>query len=105
MRAPTAFESFSSTVPKMATQEEIAPSPRLEAEAKTEKAEADYKVAKQKCDDLSGNAKDVSKKDAKAAYITAKVDAKATKVAEEKGPNSAAAMGASKDAKNVASRL
>lgn len=64
MRAPTAFESFSSTVPKMATQEEIAPSPRLEAEAKTEKAEADYKVAKQKCDDLSGNAKDVSKKDA-----------------------------------------
>lgn len=87
-------------VAKAGLQEQYQPSPRHEAKVKTEKAEADYKVAKQKCDDSSGNAKDVCKKDAKAAYITAKADAKATKVGEEKGPNSAAAMGARKDANN-----
>ncbi len=87
-------------VAKAGLDEQYQPSPRHEAKVKTEKAEADYKVAMQKCDDSSGDAKDVCKKDAKAAYITAKADAKATKVAEEKGPNSAAAMGARKDAKN-----
>jgi len=40
------------------------------------RAEADYAVAKQKCDDLSGNAKDVCVKEAKAAQISAKADAK-----------------------------
>jgi hypothetical protein len=38
-------------------------------------AEADYSVAKEKCDDLAGNAKDVCVKEAKAAYVKAKVDA------------------------------
>ena len=32
------------------------------------KADATYEVAKERCDDLSGNAKDVCKKDAKAAF-------------------------------------
>lgn len=40
------------------------------------KGEAAYDVAKQKCDDLSGNAKDVCVKEAKAALTTAKADAK-----------------------------
>lgn len=39
-------------------------------------AEATYDVAKQKCDDLSGNPKDVCIKEAKAALTTAKADAK-----------------------------
>jgi hypothetical protein len=43
------------------------------------KAEADYDVAKEKCDDQSGNAKDVCKKDAKAAFTSAKADAKSTR--------------------------
>ncbi|WP_301101116.1 hypothetical protein [Propionivibrio sp.] len=43
------------------------------------KAEADYEVAIQKCDDLSGNVKDVCVKEAKAAQTTAKADAKAQK--------------------------
>jgi hypothetical protein len=42
------------------------------------KAEADYDVAKEKCDELAGNAKDVCVKDAKAAFAAAKADAKAT---------------------------
>jgi len=40
------------------------------------KAEADYKVAKERCDDLSGNAKEVCLKEAKAAEAAAKADAK-----------------------------
>jgi hypothetical protein len=46
-------------------------------------ADAEYSVAKEKCDDLAGNAKDVCRKEAKAAYVKAKVDAKANdKVSE-----------------------
>lgn len=40
------------------------------------KGDAAYDVAKQKCDDLSGNPKDVCVKEAKAALTTAKADAK-----------------------------
>lgn len=39
------------------------------------KAESTYDVAKQQCDDLSGNPKDVCIKEAKAAKVTAKADA------------------------------
>lgn len=45
-------------------------------EALVTKAEADYSVAKEKCDDQAGNVKDVCLKEAKAAEIAAKADAK-----------------------------
>ena len=45
-------------------------------EALETKAEADYSVAKEKCDDLAGNVKDVCLKEAKAAETAAKADAK-----------------------------
>jgi hypothetical protein len=76
------------------------PSPRKEAKVKTEKAEADYKLANQKCEDLSGNPKDVCKKDAKAAYETAKADVKATRTAQERGPDSAKAAGVARDSRD-----
>ena len=41
------------------------------------KADADYGVARQKCDDHSGNVKDVCIKDAKALQVNALADAKA----------------------------
>jgi hypothetical protein len=41
------------------------------------KAEANYAVAKERCNDLAGNAKDVCVKEAKAAETAAKADAKA----------------------------
>jgi len=44
-------------------------------DARTAKADADYDVAKEKCDDLSGNQKDVCVKEAKAAHTKAKSDA------------------------------
>ncbi len=40
------------------------------------RADATYAVAKEKCDDLTGNAKDVCVKEAKAVHIKAKADAK-----------------------------
>jgi len=46
-------------------------------EASAAKAEADYAVAKERCDDKAGNTKDVCMKEAKAAETTAKADANA----------------------------
>lgn len=43
------------------------------------KADTAYDVAKEKCDDQSGNAKDVCVKEAKAAHVRATADAKAHK--------------------------
>lgn len=52
------------------------PTPKNLEKVSLAKAEAAYDVAKQKCDDLSGNPKDVCLKEAKAALTTAKADAK-----------------------------
>lgn len=48
------------------------------ADARIAAAEADYDVAKAKCDARTGNDKDVCIKEAKAAEVKAKADAKAT---------------------------
>ena len=45
--------------------------------ARIARADAEYSVAKEKCDDLAGNGKDVCVKEAKAAMVSAKADAKA----------------------------
>lgn len=52
-------------------------------------ADADYDVANEKCDDLSGNAKDVCKKDAKAAHVKALEAAKVYEVRSEPNGNAA----------------
>jgi hypothetical protein len=57
------------------------PSPRHQAKLQKEKADAAYQLAKEKCDDLNGNAKDACRKDAKAAFVSAKGDAKVSKAA------------------------
>lgn len=48
-----------------------------------QKAESDYRVAKERCDDQAGNLKDVCVKEAKAAEATAKADAKVQKKTSE----------------------
>ena len=50
---------------------------RAHYNAAVDKASADYKTARAKCDSLSGNAKDVCVEEAKAAEKRAKADAKA----------------------------
>jgi len=52
-------------------------------DARVARAEADYAVAKEKCDDRKGNDKDVCVKEAKAAETKAKADAKSTHVAAD----------------------
>jgi len=73
------------------------PSDKHRYDARLAKAEALYSVAKEKCDDYSGNAKDVCGKEATAAYVTAKADAKvaektadANAVAREKNADASA---------------
>lgn len=52
------------------------PSRTTHYQARVTKAEADYAVAQERCDDMAGNAKDVCVKEAKAAETSAKADAK-----------------------------
>jgi hypothetical protein len=51
--------------------------------ARVTRAEATYSVAKEKCDDLAGNTKDVCVKEADAALVKAKADAKVDRVAAD----------------------
>ena len=55
--------------------------PRARESARMAKADMEYNVAKEKCDDLSGNPKDVCVKEAKAAHTKTKGDAKVDRVA------------------------
>jgi hypothetical protein len=57
--------------------------PKARENARLAHAEATYDVAKEKCDDMSGNQKDVCVKEAKAAYTKAKADAKVDRVAAD----------------------
>ncbi len=52
------------------------PSVKARYNAHVTKADADYSVAIEKCDDMAGNAKDICVKEAKAAKVHAKADAK-----------------------------
>lgn len=53
---------------------------KARSDARIAQADADYEVAKEKCDDMSGNQKDVCVKQAKAAHTKAKADAKVARV-------------------------
>lgn len=70
-------------VAKADLEQQYKPSPRNEQKARDAKADADYDVAKEKCDDMKGDAKSACKKEAKAAHDTAKNQAKAEKKAEK----------------------
>ncbi len=57
--------------------------PKMREDARVTRAEATHSVAKEKCDDLSGNSKDVCVKEADAALVKAKADAKVDRVAAD----------------------
>ena len=69
--------------------------PKAREHAAHEIAEADYEVAKERCDDKNGNDKDVCVKEAKAAMTRAQADAKAAQKGTE------AKMDASKDKRDA----
>jgi hypothetical protein len=54
--------------------------PKAREDARDTRAEATFNVAKQKCDALAGNPKDVCVKEADAALVKAKADAKVERV-------------------------
>jgi hypothetical protein len=54
--------------------------PKAREDARVARAEATHSVAKEKCDELSGNPKDVCVKQADAALVKAKADAKVDRV-------------------------
>jgi hypothetical protein len=58
-------------------------------DSRVARAETTHNVAKQKCDELSGNPKDVCVKEANAALVKAKADAKVDQVAAETREDSA----------------
>jgi hypothetical protein len=57
--------------------------PKAREKVRVARADAAYEVAKEKCDDLAGNAKDVCIKEAKAAHVKALADAKVERTASE----------------------
>jgi len=76
------------------------PSAKHHYEARLAKAEADYAVARERCDDLAGNQKGVCVKEAKAALTAAKADAK---VQMKTSDANTEAKETSQDARNKAS--
>jgi hypothetical protein len=64
--------------------------PKAREDARVARAEATHAVAKEKCDDLSGNGKDVCVKEADAALVKAKADAKVDRVAADTQQDSTA---------------
>jgi hypothetical protein len=57
--------------------------PKARENARIAYADANYKVAIERCDDLAGNPKDVCVKEAKSALVKGKADAKVDRVATE----------------------
>ena len=55
------------------------PGPKTHFDVRMAMADAEYATAKEKCDDLAGNAQDVCVKEAKAAHTSAKADAETQK--------------------------
>lgn len=62
------------------------PSARNDQKVKEAQADARYDVAKEQCDDMEGNRKDVCVKEAKAAQTAAKADARVTRASSAERP-------------------
>jgi hypothetical protein len=63
--------------------------PKAREDARVTRAEATHNVAKEKCDELAGNPKDVCVKEADAALVKARADAKVDRVAADTQQESA----------------
>ncbi|WPB58148.1 hypothetical protein [Xylophilus sp. GOD-11R] len=77
------------------------PSAKADRKVRDTKADAAYDTAKEKCDDQTGNAKDVCVKEAKAAQTSAKADAKVAKTANDAKAGDASAAKVSEERKDA----
>ena len=73
---PDATGGLEKAAAKAELDAQYKPSAKATAKVLEAKADAAYDTAKQKCDALAGNTKDVCMKDAKAAHVAAMADAK-----------------------------
>lgn len=88
-------------VAKAELEAQYKPSAKNARDVGMAKADMVYNVAKEKCDDSAGNAKDVCVKDAKAVHVKAKEEAKVVKASMDGGSNKAANVSeARKEAKS-----
>lgn len=78
------------------------PGPERDAQVQKKQAEADYNVAREKCDDLRRDAKDACRKDAKATYEHAKSQAKVAQAASDRGANSGRSLEERQETRNAA---
>lgn len=75
------------------------PGPRNAEKVMMARAEADYALAKERCEGVAADARDICRKDAKAAFAAARADAKAAKAAAERGERSREAARQRRDAR------
>jgi hypothetical protein len=78
--------------------------PKAREHARVTYAEANYKVAIERCDDLAGNPKDVCVKEAKSALVKGKADAKVDRVATDANREAAATKTAARNDANEEKR-
>ncbi|MGP1628941.1 MAG: hypothetical protein ACTS8S_13355 [Giesbergeria sp.] len=74
-------------IAKAELEAQYKPDAKSDYKVRQARADANYEVAKEKCDDASGNAKDVCKKDAKAAHVKATENAKVAKAQDKPTDN------------------
>jgi len=68
----------SDKIAKAELEQGYAPTTKHLYDVRISKVNSTYAIAKQKCDDLAGNPKDVCRKEAKSAMVAGKADAKLT---------------------------
>jgi len=78
--------------------------PAAREDARATRAEATHSVAKDKCDELSGNSKDVCVKEADAALVKAKADAKVDRVTADTHQDAATKQADARNAANADKR-
>jgi hypothetical protein len=78
--------------------------PSARESARVTRADATYSVAKEKCDDLAGNSKDVCVKEADAALVRAKADAKVDRVGADTRQDAATKQADARNEANAAKR-
>jgi hypothetical protein len=86
-------------VAKAEVQARYKPSPANEDGVKLARAEAAWRLASEKCEDLQGNAKDVCKADAKAALVASRSETRLSRASVDKGVYSRKAVSERKDAR------
>jgi chromosome segregation ATPase len=95
------------SVAKAELELNYSPSPKHEYDLRIAKADAAFEVAKEKCDDASGNARDICRKEAKSQHVAARAEAQLSETKSENNTEARKKMDSAKanaDDKNAAAQ-